>query len=159
MLAKIIKLLSAATLAAVLGATAVQLAQGGDSGVVTAKSAYSMEDTIERLKADIATKGITFFLEVDQAKLAADAGITLRPSTLLIFGNPPLGTQFLTSNPVSGLDWPVRLLVFQDEAGSVWTAYTDFGWIADRHGIADRKDQFAMASTVIDSITSSVRIE
>jgi hypothetical protein len=51
----------------------------------------------------------------------------------------------------------VRLLVIQDEAGAVWTAYTDFQWIADRHGIRDRKDQFAMASGVVASITSSVR--
>ena len=75
---------------------------------------------------------------------------------LLVFGNPPLGTQFLTSNPLSGLDWPVRLLVFQDAQGQVWTAYTDFTWIAHRHGIVDRDEQFKMASMVIASITSSV---
>ena len=98
-----------------------------------------------------------FFSAVDQARLAADSGITLRPSTLLIFGNPPLGTQFMTSNPFAGLDWPVRLLVIQDEQGEVWTAYTDFAWIARRHGIDDREQQFKMASAVIDSITSSVR--
>ena len=95
-------------------------------------------------------------MAVDQAKLAADAGIKLRPSTLLVFGNPPLGAQFLTSNPYSGLDWPVRLLVLQDEAGAVWAVYTDFAWIARRHGITDRQQQFAMASGVVESITSSV---
>jgi uncharacterized protein (DUF302 family) len=116
-----------------------------------------MDETVLRLKKDIADKGIQFFFEVDQSKLAADAGITLRPSRLLVFGNPPLGTQFMTSNPVSGLDWPVRLLVFQDQNGAVWTAYTDFGWIAARHHIRDRDEQFKMASMVIDSITSAVR--
>jgi uncharacterized protein (DUF302 family) len=115
-----------------------------------------MAQTIERLKRDIADKGIMFFQEVDQAKLAADAGIALRPSTLLIFGNPPLGTQFITSNPNSGLDWPVRLLVFEDADGAVWTAYTDFAWIARRHKISDRGAQFKMASEVIASITSSI---
>ncbi len=54
-----------------------------------------------------------------RARLAADAGIKLRPSTLLVFGNPPLGTLFITANPLAGLDWPVRLLVFQDENGDV----------------------------------------
>ena len=109
-----------------------------------------------RLKKDVADKGIMFFNEIDQAKLASGANIQLRPSVLLVFGNPPLGTQFLTSNPLSGLDWPVRLLVFQDKDGQVWTAYTDFTWIAHRHGIADRDEQFKMASMVIASITSSV---
>ena len=125
-------------------------------GIVRVKSAYPMSETIARIKKDIAEKGIRFFSEIDQSKLAADAGIKLRPSTLLVFGNPPLGTQFITSNPNAGLDWPVRLLVTQDEDGSVWTVYTDFGWIAKRHRIVDREAQFKMATEVIGSITSSV---
>ena len=127
-----------------------------ESGIVTVKSGYGFDETVSRLTKDVADKGIRFFLAVDQAQLAADAGIKLNPSTLLIFGNPPLGTQFMTSNPLAGLDWPVRLLVVQDAKGDVYAAYTDFAWIAQRHGIGDRKDQFAMASKVIASITSSV---
>jgi uncharacterized protein (DUF302 family) len=125
-------------------------------GIVRIKSAYPMNDTITRLKQDITDKGIRFFSEIDQSQLAADAGIKLQPSTLLVFGNPPLGTQFITSNPNAGLDWPVRLLVTQEDDGSVWTVYTDFGWIAKRHGIRDREAQFKMASQVIGAITSSV---
>ena len=125
-------------------------------GVIKVKSVYPLEETIARIKQDIAAKGIKFFGEIDQAKLGVDAGINLRPSTLLIFGNPPLGIQFLTSNPNAGLDWPVRLLVMQDENGDVYAAYTDFAWIAKRHGIRDRDAQFKMASTVISSILSSV---
>jgi uncharacterized protein (DUF302 family) len=127
------------------------LTRANDDGVVRMKSAYPIGETIARLK-----KGIMFFSEVDQSKLAAGAGIALRPSVLLTFGNPPLGTQFITSNPNAGLDWPVRLLVFENEKGEVWTAYTDFGWIARRHGIKDREAQFKMASAVAASITSSV---
>jgi uncharacterized protein (DUF302 family) len=126
------------------------------NGVVCVKSAYGLAETIRRLKADIADKKIRFFAEIDQATLAKEAGIALRPSTLLIFGNPPLGTQFLTSNPDAGLDWPVRVLVQQDQSGAVWAVYTDFDWIARRYAIADREAQFKMASTVIASITSSV---
>jgi len=125
-------------------------------GIVKVRSAYAMDETIARLKRDIAGKGIMFFAEIDQARLAADAGIALRPSTLLVFGNPPLGAQFMTSNPVSGLDWPVRLLVVEDEQGRVWAAYTDFAYIAHRHHIKDREAQFKMASAVVASITSSV---
>jgi uncharacterized protein (DUF302 family) len=139
--------------------TAVNVAsavQPGDDGVVKVKSAYSLDESIRRIKADIAAKGIVFFMAVDQAELAGAAGIKLRPSTLLIFGNPGLGSQFITSKPESGLDWPVRLLVHQDDAGTVWATYTDFAWIARRHGITDREAQFAMASKVVASITSTV---
>ena len=127
-----------------------------DDGIVRVKSAVPMAEAITRVKADIAAKGIKFFSEIDQSKLAADAGIKLRPSTLLVFGNPPLGTQFITAKPDAGLDWPVRLLVFENERGEVWLAYTDFAWIARRHGINSRDDQFKMATNVIASITSSV---
>lgn len=145
--------------AAIAVACSPAIAQGpaSDDGLIKVRSAYPVDETIERIRKDIADKGILFFQAVDQSKLAAEAGIALRPSTLLTFGNPPLGAQFLTSNPFSGLDWPVRLLVLQDESGVVWTAYTDFAWIARRHGIADRAQQFATASGVVDSITASIR--
>lgn len=125
-------------------------------GVVRVKSVYDFNKTIELLKKDVADKGIMFFDAIDQSKLAANAGIQLRPSTLLVFGNPPLGIQFLTANPNAGLDWPVRLLVTQDESGQVWAVYTDFSWIARRHNITDRDAAFKMASEVIASITSKV---
>jgi uncharacterized protein (DUF302 family) len=155
MFARPIQIFSAFLFASILAASSPVLA--GDDGIITMKSAYPIGETIERLKKDIAGKGITFFDEIDQSKLAADAGIMLRPSVLLIFGNPPLGTQFITANANAGLDWPVRLLVYENEKGEVWTAYTEFDWIARRHGIENRKDQFNMASSVITSITSSVK--
>lgn len=125
-------------------------------GVVMGKSAFGFDETVERLKADIAAKKILLFDVIDQAKLASAAGISLRPSTLLVFGNPPLGIQFLTAKATAGLDWPVRLLVSEDESGQVWLAYTDFAWIARRHGIENREAAFAMASKVIASIAASV---
>jgi uncharacterized protein (DUF302 family) len=127
-----------------------------DDGVVRVKSAVPMTEAINRIKADVASKGIMFFAEIDQAKLAADAGIKLRPSTLLVFGNPPLGTQFITANPNAGLDWPVRLLLTQDDNGDVWAVWTDFDWIARRHNIRNREAQFKMATKVVGSITSAI---
>jgi uncharacterized protein (DUF302 family) len=126
------------------------------SGVIATRSAYGIGETVERLKKDIAAKGILFFQEIDQAALAAKAGIELKPSILLIFGNPPLGTQFIAANPQAGLDWPVRMLVYRDAAGQVWVAYSDFEWIARRHGVTSRDAQFHMASEVAASIASSV---
>jgi uncharacterized protein (DUF302 family) len=131
-------------------------ALAASNGIVRTKSVYSMEETVRRLKADVAAKGITFFAEIDQTKLAAAADIKLGPSTLLIFGNPALGSQFMTSNPASGIDWPVRLLVIEDSKGQVWAVYNDFGWIARRHNIKNRGKAFKMASEVIASITASV---
>ncbi len=127
-----------------------------DDGVIRVKSAVPMSEAIGRIKADIAAKGIKFFLEVDQSKLAAEADIKLRPSTLLVFGNPPLGTQFITANPNAGLDWPVHLLLTQDDNGDVWAVWTDFDWIAKRHNIRNRQAQFTMATMVVKSITSTI---
>jgi len=158
MLARIVKLGAPALFGVALMVIPLATVQAAEEdGIVRIRSAYPFAETIARLKKDIADKGIKFFSETDQAQLAADAGIKLHPSTLLVFGNPPLGTQFMTSNANSGLDWPVRLLVVQDEKGEVWTVYTDFGWIARRHQITDREAQFKMASNVIASITSSVK--
>ena len=149
------RFLAAALLAASLGSSFAQTVQ--DNGVVRVKSAYNVDETIARLKADIAAKGIRFFGEVDQAQLAKGAGVALKHrSTLLEFGNPPLGTQFITARAEAGLDWPVRLLVTEDERGDVWAVYTDFNWIAQRHGITNRGEQFKTASGVIGSITSAV---
>ena len=138
-------------------ADAQSLNGAGDDGLVRVRSAYPVDETVARMRQDIAAKGITFFQEVDQARLAANAGIALRPSTLIVFGNPPLGAQFLTANPFSALDWPVRVLVLQQADGSVWVAWSDFAWIARRHHITDREPQFAMATSVVESITSTVR--
>jgi uncharacterized protein (DUF302 family) len=152
------KPLMGVAVAALLTASSFATASADEhDGIIKVKSAYPVAETVARIKKDIANKGIRFFMEIDQSQLAADAKITLRPSTLLVFGNPPLGTQFITANPLAGLDWPVRLLVTQDETGAVWAAYTDFAWIAQRHRIVDRDAQFKMATDVIGSITSSVK--
>jgi uncharacterized protein (DUF302 family) len=149
---------AAAFAALAIMASVPQTARAAEGdGIIKFKSAYDMPETIARMKKDIADKGIMFFDEIDQSKLAADAGIKLLPSTLLVFGNPPLGILFLTSDPNAGLDWPVRLLVYQDADGNVWVAYTDFAWIAERHGITNRDKEFKMASEVISSITSTVK--
>jgi hypothetical protein len=95
MFTRLIQLCSALLFASALTASPVL---AGNDGIVRVKSAYPIGETIERLKKDIADKGIRFFNEIDRSKLTADAGIELRPSVLLIFGNPPLGTQFITAN-------------------------------------------------------------
>lgn len=129
----------------------------GRDGIVKVRSAYTLTETIDRVKADIKAKNIVLFEDIDQAKLAAGAGIKLNPSHLIVFGNPPLGTLFITADAEAGLDWPVRLLVYQDDSGKVWMAYTDFNWIAHRHKVSNRKKEFKMASEVIASIVASAQ--
>ncbi|WP_374136876.1 DUF302 domain-containing protein [Sphingomonas sp.] len=124
-------------------------------GVLRLKSANDFNTTVERIKADVAAKGVMLFNVIDQQALGEKAGIKLRRSTLILFGNPPLGTQFLTANPVAGLDWPVRMLVSEDVDGAVWISWNDFGWIAKRYSITNRTAQFEMAKMVSGSVAKA----
>lgn len=136
---------------------ATPVASSPAEGVVKQRSDYGFDETVVRLKADIAAKGIRFFDEIDHAKLGAGANLPIGRSTLLLFGNPPLGVQFLQSNPLAGLDWPVRMLVTQDDDGTVWVSWTDFRFVANRYQLNDRDAQIAMASDVAASIASATR--
>lgn len=137
-------------------AQAAPTAASDAQGVLQVKSRYGVDETVSRLKADIAAKGIRFFSEIDQAELGAGANIAIRPSRLLLFGNPPLGVQFLSANRFAGLDWPVRMLVIEEADGSVTVAWTDFAAIGKRYALKDREAQLKMASGVAASIASSV---
>ncbi len=123
-------------------------------GVVRLQSTHGFDDTVARVKTAVAAKGVKFFDAIDQSKLGADASLKIGRSTLVLFGNPPLGVQFLQSNPYAGLDWPVRMLVTEDADGNVWLAWTNFDYIANRYRIADKPAQFKMASEVAASIAS-----
>ena len=125
------------------------------SGVVRLRSANGFDDTVARLKADVQAKGIRYFDTIDHSALGASAKLELNRSTLVLFGNPPLGVQFLQSNPYAGLDWPVRMLVIEEADGAVYVAWTDFAFIADRYAIDDREAQLKMASEVAASIATA----
>jgi len=137
--------------------SAVPVAAAPAQGVIKQRSDYGFDETIVRIKGDIAAKGIRFFDEIDQTKLGESAKLPINRSTLLLFGNPPLGVQFLQSNPVAGLDWPVRMLVTQDDDGTVWVSWTDFNFVAGRYQLRDRDPQIKMASEVAASIASAAR--
>ena len=137
--------------------SAVPVAAAPADGVIKQRSDYGFDETIDRIKADIAAKKIRFFDEIDQTRLGESAQLPINRSTLLLFGNPPLGVQFLQSNPVAGLDWPVRMLVTQDDDGTVWISWTDFNFIANRYRLTDRDGQIAMATDVSASIAAASR--
>ena len=108
--------------------------------------------TTARIKTAVEAKGIKYFVAIDQQQLGAGANLPIRKSTLVLFGNPPLGVQFIQANPYAGLDWPVRMLVRETADGSTEIAYTDFAFIAERYGISGKDAQLKMASDVAATI-------
>lgn len=107
-------------------------------GLITKKSAHSVKATIDKLETVLKKKGITIFARVDHGKGAKGVGIALRPTLLLIFGNPKLGSHFFTSHQSAGIDLPMKAVAWKDAKGQVWLAYNDPAYVAKRHGINDR---------------------
>jgi uncharacterized protein (DUF302 family) len=122
--------------------------------VLRIESGRDVDETVGLIRRSVEAKGIRLFDVIDQSALGAEAGIAVRKSTLVLFGNPPLGLQFLRANPYAGLDWPVRMLVSEDADGRVWIAWTDFRFIANRYGLTGLDPQIAMASDVAAAIAS-----
>jgi len=105
------------------------------SKLVTLASHHDMGETLARLRSALHVKGIGIFAEIDHAAGAADVGMDLRPTTVVIFGNPAAGTPLMQLKQQVGLDLPLRVLVWQDEHGKVWLTYRDPASLADEHGL------------------------
>lgn len=106
-----------------------------DHGMVTVASGWSVGETIDRLRAVATGAGLQVFARIDHAGNAASVGMDLRPTELLVFGNPQGGTPLMQDRQTSGIDLPVKALAWQDADGKVWLTYNDATWIADRHGL------------------------
>jgi uncharacterized protein (DUF302 family) len=106
-------------------------------GLIAVKSSHSVGDVVDRLEALVAEKGMIVFARIDHAAGAAKVGKTLRPTQLLIFGNPKGGTPFMVCAQTVAIDLPLKMLAWQDEAGQVWLAYNDPMYIAHRHGVTN----------------------
>jgi uncharacterized protein (DUF302 family) len=111
------------------------VAQAAD-GLVAVKSPHSAADTMNRLEATVKQRGLTVFARIDHAAGAAKVGKTLRPTELLIFGNPQGGTPLMECAQSAGIDLPLKALVWQDDAQQVWLGYNDPAWLAQRHAVA-----------------------
>jgi len=125
------------------------------AGVVKKKSAHSVQDTIDRLDAILREKGLTIFAKVDHAAGGQKAGLALRPTSLLIFGNPKLGTPLMQSNQTIGLDLPQKALAFEDANGDVYLVYNDPSYLAARHAIADKADVFKKVTGALNAMTDA----
>ena len=104
-----------------------------DADLVTLPGAHDTAGTVERLKALLARKGIELFAHIDHAAAAREVGLSLRPTQVLIFGNPKAGTPLMQVRQTLGLDLPLRVLVWEDEAGKVWLTYRRVGSLARQH--------------------------
>jgi uncharacterized protein (DUF302 family) len=106
-----------------------------DPDLVTLPSAHGAGETVERLKSLLVQKGIQVFADVDHAAGAQTVGLSLRPTRVLIFGNPKAGTPLMQSRQTIGLDLPLRALVWEDEAGKVWVTYRRVESLARQHHV------------------------
>lgn len=104
-------------------------------GLVTLRSSYGPQDTLQRLEIEVKAKGMTVFARIDHAAGAESAGLSLRRTTVLIFGNARGGTPLMQSSQTIGIDLPLKALVWQDAAGVTWLSYNDPSWLAKRHGL------------------------
>jgi uncharacterized protein (DUF302 family) len=105
--------------------------------LTTIQSSFGPKETVDRLQAEIRSKGLAIFAEIDHAAGAAEVGLTLRPTELIIFGNARGGTPLMQSNQTVGIDLPLKALVWEDAAGKTLISYNEPGWIAQRHGVSD----------------------
>ena len=110
-----------------------------DKGLVVKKSNHSVATTLDKLEAIVKSKGFTVFARIEHAAGASKVGQNLRPTEVLLFGNPKIGTALMLSQQSTGLDLPIRVAAWQDESGQVWIAYNAPDWIAARHDITDRE--------------------
>ena len=127
----------------------------GDNGLINKKSNYSVKETIDRLEDVLKKKGITVALRWSHSDKGNAVGIPLRPTELLIFGNPKLGTNMFTSKQTSGIDLPMKALAWEDEKGQVWLTYNDPNYITKRHGITDRGEVAKKMTGALDKFTSA----
>jgi uncharacterized protein (DUF302 family) len=109
-------------------------------GLTTLRSRHGPEETMNRFEAEVRANGLTVFAHIDHAAGATAAGLALRPTELLIFGNARAGTPLMQANQMIGIDLPLKVLVWQDAAGDTWLSYNDPAGFAQRHGLGPDGD-------------------
>jgi uncharacterized protein (DUF302 family) len=124
-----------------------------DAGLVTLASAHDTTETVNRLKTLLGQKKIQVFADIDHAAGAQKVGLALRPTRLVIFGNPQAGTPLMQSRQTIGLDLPLRVLVWEDAAGKVWLTYHRPELLAQRHHVLDRDEAVKALGTGLAALT------
>ncbi len=122
---------------------------------MTKRSRHSYQATLSLLREGIAAGGNTIFATIDQAAAAQGAGLELRPTTLILFGNPKGGTPLMNAFPLVALDLPLKLLVWED-GGGVEIAYVPISEIAARYGVTAMEERIAAMDAALEHLTDSV---
>jgi uncharacterized protein (DUF302 family) len=120
------------------------------NGMVTVASSWSVAETMDRLESVVVQAGLLVFARIDHAGNAVEAGMGLRPTQLLIFGNPRGGTPLMQDRQTSGIDLPVKVLAWQGENGEVWLTYNRASWLAERHGLG------GVSAAAVDAIETGL---
>ena len=105
------------------------------NGIIDVESHHSVDETVERLRAILAAKAVTLFALVDHSGEAAKAGLTMRPTKLLIFGSPKAGTPVMLAAPSIAIDLPLKILVWEDADGKAWVSYNAPEYLRERHKV------------------------
>lgn len=106
-----------------------------DNGLIQIKSNHGVVDTADRLEADLKEKGMNVFARVPHSQGAAKVGLELKPTVLVLFGNPKAGTPLMQESRTVGIDLPQKMLIWEDDAGDVWLTYNDPAYLGRRHGL------------------------
>lgn len=122
---------------------------------ITRRSDADFRTTLQRLRSAIEAAGAAVIAVVDHAAAAERVGMALRPTTVVIFGNPKAGTPLMQASPTAGLDLPLKVLVWQDEAGSAHLTYSEPAWIARRHGINAAAPVVAQLTKALQTIVTA----
>jgi uncharacterized protein (DUF302 family) len=120
-------------------------------GLITVRSDFGPEVTMNRLEAELSAKGMTVFARVDHAAGAEAAGLSLQPTELIVFGHARGGTPLMQAVRTIGVDLPVRMLVWEDASRDTWLTYNDPRWLATRHGLG--RD----AAAAVNALASTLR--
>jgi uncharacterized protein (DUF302 family) len=108
-----------------------------DNGIISIKSSHDVKTTVDRFENILREKGMTVFIRINHAEGAQKVGKKLRPTELIIFGNPKVGTPLMQCGQSVAIDLPQKALIWQDEAGQVWLSYNDPKYLASRHSIKE----------------------
>jgi uncharacterized protein (DUF302 family) len=129
-------------------------------GLTTCPSGFGPKETMDRLAAAVTEHGMSVLARIDHAAAAAKVGMELRPTAVLIFGNPRAGTPLMQAAQTIGIDLPLKILVWQDEPGATWLAYNDLAWLAKRHGAQVGTDRMlaAMAEALAAVISAATAL-
>ena len=125
---------------------------GNIQGLTSVQSGFGPKATMDRVEAQIQARGLNVFARIDHAAGAADVGLPLAPTDLIIFGNARGGTPLMQSVQTVGIDLPLKILVWQDAANNTWLSYNEPSWIAQRHGVAGRESTVEKMADLLRAI-------